>query len=107
MEWGKGICIIENRKYEGEIVLDTKLYLKDKEGNEIYETLIPLEKIEYMKLHRNKLELRVFPSFISSYTAFIFLNRKKLKKLAKTISERTGMKKKFLLNEWHGDIYLR
>jgi hypothetical protein len=107
MEFGKGCFIIQGQKYQGLVCLDTKLYLKDRHGTPVIETYLPLEKIEFMKLHRRKLEIRIFPSIVDSFVVFILMDRSFLKKIVKAVSDRVGMRKKFMANIWYGDIYSR
>ncbi len=105
MEYGAGFYLGGGRKYQGEICLDDKLYIK---GEEDYpETYIPLEKIEAIRIKRNRVQLKVNPSLLTAYTATIEGDRKKLKKLIKDIVEKLGLKKKFFKAEWIGKIYSR
>ncbi len=89
------------------MTLDSKLYLKNNRGDEITATLVPVEKIELIKMHANKLEIRVFPSMVSSFTAYVIMNRRDMKRLASDIAKRVNLKKRFLFNEWHGTPYIR
>ena len=105
MEYGVGFYLGGGRKYQGKIFLDEKLYIK---GEEDYpETYIPLEKIEAIRIKRNRMEIKVSPSLLTAYTATIEGDRKKLKRLIKDIVEKLGLKKKFLKTEWVGEIYSR
>lgn len=107
MEYGRGIYLSKTLRYEGTVTLGSKLCLRDKNGMEITATFIPVEQIEFMKMHANKLEIRVFPSIVSSYTAYLIMRRKPMKKLALDIADRVRLKKRFLFNEWRGTPYLR
>ncbi|OPL10759.1 MAG: hypothetical protein AVO38_16275 [delta proteobacterium ML8_D] len=107
MEYGRGVYLSKKLKYEGTVSFDTKLYLKDNRGNEITATFIPVEKIELIKMHVNRLEIRVFPSIVSSFTAYIIMGRKPMKRLADDIANRVNLKKRFLFNEWRGIPYIR
>ena len=105
MEYGTGFYLWEGKKYQGKILLDDKLYIK---GEEDYpETYIPLEKIESIRIKRNRVQLKVNPSLLTAYTATIEGNRKELKRLIKDLAEKLGLKKKLFKNEWVGEIYSR
>lgn len=95
-------------RFEGTISLDTKLYLKNTEGRPLSETFIPVEQIEFMKIKGGVLEIRVFPSTVASFNAFISAKKPGfLKKVAADIAKRVKMKKRFFLSEWHGEVYIR
>ncbi len=105
MEYGTGFYLGEGKKYQGKILLDDKLYIK---GEKDYpETYIPLEKIEAIRIKRNRMEIKVSPSLLTAYTATIEGNRKELKRLIKDLAEKLGLKKKLFKNEWVGEIYSR
>jgi len=94
--------------FEGFLELGTKLFLKDAGGQPVMETFIPLEQIEFMKIRGNVLEIRVFPSAVTSFTAFISARRRGfVKRLAADIAQKAGMGKRFFLNEWYGEVYNR
>ncbi|HNS32550.1 MAG TPA: hypothetical protein PKN36_06200 [bacterium] len=98
----------DSLKKEGTPVLDNKLYLQDFKGDIILETLIPIEKIEFMARRGNMLEIRVFPSAIASCSVFLSSRSKRsLRKLALDIAAKVHMKKRFFLDYWYGDIYIR
>jgi len=107
MQYGHGIYLSGNRRYEGIVTLDGKLCLKDGNGTEITATFIPLERIEFMKMHPDKIEIRVFPSVVSSYTACIVMRRKLMKKLALDVAARASMKKHLFFKRWSGTPYIR
>ncbi len=95
-------------QFEGTPSLDTKFCLKDVGGNVILDTLIPVERIESMKISGGLLEIRVYPSIVTSYSAFLWAEKKFfLKKIAVDISKKVNLKKNFLRNEWHGKIHIR
>ena len=105
MEYGTGFYLGGGKKYRGKICLDDKLYIKRDE--DYPETYIPLEKIEAIRIKRNRVQLKVNPSLLTAYTAIIEGDRKELKRLIKDIVEKLGLKKKFLKAEWVGEIYSR
>lgn len=106
MEYGNGTMIFGDRKYCGEVVIDTKLYLNDPAGRPIVDTFIPIEKIESMQIAGSKLEIKVFPSVVSFFTAYISMDRRRLKLLAKDLARTGNLRKRFLLNQWQGDVYI-
>ena len=105
MEFGEGIFVYRERKFKGKILLDTKLYICGEK--EYVETYIPLEKIERVKLRKNRIEIDVTPSIVSAYTVVIYSDKKNLKKLAHFLAEKLGLKKKILKSEWYGKPYSR
>ncbi|HCG77157.1 MAG: hypothetical protein COZ37_06130 [bacterium (Candidatus Ratteibacteria) CG_4_10_14_3_um_filter_41_18] len=104
-EYGTGCYLEEGKRYRGKIILDNKLYLQGKE--DFAETYIPLEKIEAVRIERNRIEIKVYPSLLTAYTATIEGNGKELKRLIKDLVVKIGLKKRFFKREWVGEIYSR
>ncbi|MCK9266040.1 hypothetical protein M0P98_04045 [bacterium] len=107
------LCIYKSGEYsfEGFPCVGSKFCLKDVMGNEIPDSFISITQIEYMRLKRgfrSYIEIRVFTSPITAYTAFLYCrNRRVLNNIALAISLRGRLKRNFLKNEWFGEPYNR
>jgi hypothetical protein len=99
-----GEFFIDERLFHGQVILsDHKLFLK-KEGRELIDTFIPLEKIISIKKSSKGLVFLVRRSQAMQYQAIVSADRKNLNELLKDIIRRRGLKKKFLKQEWVEEI---
>jgi hypothetical protein len=105
--YGEGYYIEGANRYKGQIVVDEhRLYLRSKEAD-LATTYIPLEKIKRIKKTWQGIEIQVKLSAVNSFKVLIKGRREQLSKLVKHFVQKLNLRKRFLKNEWVGEVSWR
>jgi len=105
MDYGEGTFTKDTQKYTGRIVFDTKVHLVGE--SDYVETYIAPEAIALLRLRRGILEFTMSPSVVRAYTARVRGSPGQMRRLARDLALRLGMRKRFLRSEWIGTPFTR
>ena len=104
--YGQGQFIEGNTAIKGELALNEhKLFLRDTNGEDLTRTYVPLDKVHLIrKKDGESFEVSIRLTLAYQSTVLFRGDSKRIDELIRDIVQHRGFKKKFLKNEWYGEI---
>jgi len=98
--YGQGTCLLQGRRYRGEIVLSRhKLYLRDNSGD-IAKTFIPLEKVFKVRVFWGRMWVYARPSTFMQFVAVVCGRPGRIRALMRDLADHRQLQKRRFGLEW-------